>query len=62
MNRRTPNKAINADSETLRAFVAPLFTAGYGERKAACGAHSNRLVHLRAQRGVRVFTMPRAGD
>ena len=24
--------AINTDSEKRRAFVAPLFTAGYGER------------------------------
>ena len=29
---QTPNHAINADSEKRRAFVAPLFTAGYGER------------------------------
>ena len=28
----TPNNAINSDSEKRRAFVAPLFTAGYGER------------------------------
>jgi hypothetical protein len=28
------NNAINADSEKGRAFVAPLFTAGYGERWA----------------------------
>jgi len=27
-----PNHAINADSEKRRSFVAPLFTAGYGER------------------------------
>jgi hypothetical protein len=26
------NTAINADSEMRRSFVAPLFTAGYGER------------------------------
>lgn len=26
------NNAINADSEKRRSFVAPLFTAGYGER------------------------------
>jgi hypothetical protein len=26
------NNAINADSKKRRAFVAPLFTAGYGER------------------------------
>lgn len=26
------NHAINTDSEKRRAFVAPLFTAGYGER------------------------------
>ena len=26
------NDAINTDSEKLRAFVAPPFTAGYGER------------------------------
>jgi len=28
------NNAINADSEKRHAFVAPLFTAGYGERYA----------------------------
>jgi hypothetical protein len=27
-----PNHAINADSKKRRSFVAPLFTAGYGER------------------------------
>jgi len=27
-----PNNAINADSKKRRAFVAPLFAAGYGER------------------------------
>jgi hypothetical protein len=27
-----PNNAINTDSEKRCAFVAPLFTAGYGER------------------------------
>jgi hypothetical protein len=27
-----PNNAINTDSEKRRAFVAPLLTAGYGER------------------------------
>jgi len=26
------HNAINADSEKRRSFVAPLFTAGYGER------------------------------
>jgi hypothetical protein len=26
------NKAINTDSEKRRSFVAPFFTAGYGER------------------------------
>lgn len=30
-----PNNAINADSEKRRSFVAPLFTAGYGERYAS---------------------------
>lgn len=29
------NNAINADSKKRRSFVAPLFTAGYGERWAA---------------------------
>jgi hypothetical protein len=29
------NHAINADNEKRRAFVAPLFTAGYGERWAS---------------------------
>ncbi len=29
---KTHNTAINSDSEKRRAFVAPLFTAGYGER------------------------------
>jgi hypothetical protein len=27
-----PNNAINTDSKKRRAFVAPLFSAGYGER------------------------------
>jgi len=27
-----PNNAINTDREKQRAFVAQLFTAGYGER------------------------------
>jgi hypothetical protein len=31
------NNAINSDSEKRRAFVAPLFTAGYGERYAKLG-------------------------
>lgn len=26
------NNAINTDSEKRRAFLTPLFTAGYGER------------------------------
>jgi hypothetical protein len=26
------HNAINTDSEKRRSFVAPLFTAGYGER------------------------------
>jgi len=26
------NNAINTDREKQRAFVAPLFTAGYGDR------------------------------
>ena len=30
--RLTPNNAINTDSNKRRAFVAPLVTAGYGER------------------------------
>lgn len=29
------NHAINPGSEKRRAFAAPLFTAGYGERYAA---------------------------
>jgi len=29
---KTPNNAINSDSKKQRAFVAPLFAAGYGER------------------------------
>ncbi len=28
---KTANNAINTDSEKRRAFVAPLFTVGYGE-------------------------------
>jgi len=28
----SPNNTINSDSEKRRSFVAPLFTAGYGER------------------------------
>ena len=35
VGNKAPNNAINADSEKRRAFVAPLFTAGYGERWAA---------------------------
>jgi len=31
-NKQQPNPAINSDSEKRRAFVAPLFAAGYGER------------------------------
>lgn len=27
-----PNNAINADGEKRHAFIAPPFTAGYGER------------------------------
>lgn len=27
-----PNKPINADSQKLRSFVAPLSAAGYGQR------------------------------
>lgn len=30
-----PNNAINANSKKRRAFVAPLFTVGYGERYAS---------------------------
>jgi hypothetical protein len=30
-----PNNAINTDSKKRRAFVAPLFTAGYGGRWVA---------------------------
>ena len=33
-SKSAPNNAINTDSEKLRAFVSPLFTAGYGERWA----------------------------
>ncbi len=29
-NETAHNNAINSDSEKRRAFVAPLFTAGYG--------------------------------
>ena len=32
MKETAHNHAINADSEKRRAFVAPLFTAGYGGR------------------------------
>ena len=28
----TSNNAINADRKKRRSFVAPLFSAGYGER------------------------------
>ncbi|BBA33274.1 uncharacterized protein sS8_1314 [Methylocaldum marinum] len=31
---KSPNNAINSDSEKRGDFVAPLFTAGYGERYA----------------------------
>jgi hypothetical protein len=33
--KKTPNHAINSGSEKRRAFVAPLFTVGYGERWAS---------------------------
>ena len=32
--RNSPNHAINTDSKKRRAFVAPLFAAGYGDRYA----------------------------
>ena len=32
MNEQAANNAINADNKKRRAFVAPLFIAGYGER------------------------------
>ena len=32
MNKQPSNNAINADSKKRGAFVAPLFTAGYGGR------------------------------
>jgi len=35
------NYAINADSEKRRAFVAPLFTTGYGERWAPQNCRRN---------------------
>jgi hypothetical protein len=31
-NNMTANNAINTEGEKRRAFVTPLFTAGYGER------------------------------
>jgi hypothetical protein len=34
MSGKTPNNAINTDSEKRREKHAPLFTAGYGERWA----------------------------
>jgi hypothetical protein len=34
------NNVINTDSKKRRAFVAPLFTAGYGERWASIGGIS----------------------
>jgi hypothetical protein len=33
--KKQPDNAINADSEKWRSFVAPLFTAGYGDRYTA---------------------------
>ncbi len=33
------NNAINSDSEKRRSFVAPLLTAGYGERYTFQEAH-----------------------
>ena len=35
MSEKVKYNAINSDSEKRRAFVAPLFTAGYGERWAS---------------------------
>ena len=34
-----PNAAINTDSEKRRSFVAPLSSAGYGERSTSLDAH-----------------------
>jgi len=31
-NELSSNNAINTDSKKRRAFVTPLFTAGYGQR------------------------------
>lgn len=41
MAKMIPNNAINADSEKRRSFVAPLFTAGYGERYVARSNHES---------------------
>jgi hypothetical protein len=60
----TPNNAINADSEKRRAFVAPLFTAGYGERY---GSHYRRPTFpltlpspdvMPTQAGIQLFWIP----
>jgi hypothetical protein len=39
-SRQPPNNAIDTDREERRAFVAPLFTAGYGERYV-CPTNAN---------------------
>jgi hypothetical protein len=37
------DNAINADSGKRRAFVAPLFTAGYGERSKPLAAERQHI-------------------
>jgi len=51
----SPNNAINTDSKKRRAFVAPLFTAGYGERYTPLGLN---LPIQRKKRKEEVLFLP----
>lgn len=60
----SPNNAINTDSKKGRAFVAPLFTAAYGERSPLASLGDNaelnreRLPLLRSGRSRRSRLRP----
>jgi len=54
-----PNNTINSGSEKWRAFVAPLFTAGYGERlDEAPSAFLERTTKVVVQRAPLWRTTP----
>lgn len=51
-----PNNAVDVDTKKRRAFVAPLFTAGYGERRP-----SSPLFRLLKLPVCRAFPSPPTG-